>query len=80
MKMRMLVLAALALTLALGGCGGRSKYTHPVKDAAQEEADWAECDWEASKATGNVVKSGDRSDRIEELIAKCMKAKGYRPR
>lgn len=82
MRIRTLTLAAvvLAAALAAGGCGGRAKYTHPYKDLAQEESDYSECDWEASKATGNVQKSGDRSERIDELIDKCMKAKGYRPK
>jgi len=74
---RTALFAALVLALAAAGCGGRSTYTHPMKDAGQEKADYADCDWEASKATGNLQKSGERSDRIEELIDKCMKAKGY---
>ncbi len=82
MNMRMTAFAALTLVaaLAVGGCGGKSKYTHPSKGPDQEDADRAECDWEASKATGNVANGSDRSDRIGELIDKCMKAKGYRPR
>jgi len=82
MHMRMGAFAALTLVaaLAVGGCGSKSQYTHPNKGSNQEEADRAECDWEASKATGNVADGSDRSDRIGELIDKCMKAKGYRPK
>lgn len=69
---------ALALALVAGGCGGRSTYTHPVNDKVKEESDYSDCDWEASKATGNLQKNGDRSSRIEELIDKCMKARGYK--
>jgi len=72
------VLAAAALLLC--GCGGREKYTKADAELTQEERDYDECDWEASRSVGSTVKDGDRIERIEELVDKCMRAKGYRKR
>lgn len=72
---RMTLILALAAWLA--GCGGKPRYESPEKSQVQAGRDQAECDWEASKATGNVPSSGERQERIKELIDKCMKAKGY---
>lgn len=71
----LIVLAAAAFLLC--GCGGREKYTKADAELTQEERDYDECDWEASRSVGSTVKDGDR---IEELVDKCMRAKGYRKR
>lgn len=68
----------LAAALLLWGCSGRDKYTKVDAELTQEERDYNECDWEASRSLGSAVKDGDRSERIEELVDKCMMAKGYR--
>lgn len=74
----LLLLAAAALLLC--GCGGREKYSKADAELTQEERDYDECDWEASRSVGSAVRDGDRTDRIEELVDKCMRAKGYRKR
>ena len=74
-----ILMMALALATLLAGCGGRTKYVNHDKAAAQEEQDYADCDWEASKSTAGLRDSSDREDRIKELIEKCMKSKGYKP-
>ncbi|WP_256128299.1 hypothetical protein [Desulfolutivibrio sulfoxidireducens] len=38
-----------------------------------------ECQYEAEKATAGVVDNDDRLERIESLVDKCMKLKGYQP-
>lgn len=75
--MRALLAAVLAAAI-LAGCGGRPKFESPEKSSAQEERDYSECDWEASRATAGLADKGDRNDRVPELIEKCMWAKGYR--
>lgn len=72
------LLLLVAAALLLCGCGGRDKYTKVDAELTQEERDYNECDWEASRSLGSAVKDGDRSERIEELVDKCMTAKGYR--
>lgn len=75
---RVMLIATTAACLLAAGCGSGARYVSPVKDQAQMEQDLAECDWEASRATGNLAQSGDRADRVAELVDKCMKAKGYK--
>lgn len=75
---RVVIAAAAACLVAAAGCSSSAKYVSPVKDQAQMEQDLAECDWEASRATGNLTKGDDRTDRVAELVDKCMKAKGYK--
>lgn len=79
MRTRFLLLLAAA-ALLLCSCGGREKYTKADAELTQEERDYDECDWEASRSVGSTVKDGDRIERIEELVDKCMRAKGYRKR
>lgn len=65
------------LSLATCGCGGRTYYKNPNASPSQESKDYSECDFEASKATGNLPNRSDREDRVKELVDKCMKARGY---
>lgn len=76
MRTQLLLLLAAA-ALLLSGCGGREKYSKVDAELTQEERDYNECDWEASRSVGSAVKDGDRAERIEELVDKCMRAKGY---
>jgi len=75
---KMMVLAVALAAFAAPGCGGKQKYVSHEKSQVQQDQDLADCDWEASRATGNVASSGERKDRIQELVDKCMKAKGYK--
>lgn len=70
-------LMILLLLVAAPGCGGRDVYRHPDLTAQDEEHDYQQCLFEAQKATGNLEDSGDREDRIEEMIESCMRSKGY---
>jgi len=79
MRAALLLLFAAAALLS-AGCGGREKYAKVDAELSQEERDYDECDWEASRSVGSAVKDGDRAERIEELVDKCMRAKGYRKR
>lgn len=72
----LLILSVAALLLC--GCGGREKYGKVDTERTQEDLDYDQCDWEASRSVSAVPKDSDRQDRIEELVDKCMKAKGYR--
>ena len=73
----MILLGAACAVLLVTGCGGGAKYEHPEVSKAQLEKDNADCEWEASRATGNLPKDSDYKTRSEELFDKCMKAKGY---
>jgi hypothetical protein len=76
--MHAMILATVAgIVLLVGGCGGKPHFENPEKAPAQENADYSDCDWEASKATANLANTDERQDRITELVDKCMKAKGY---
>lgn len=77
--MRIIALGCLA-ALLVAGCGGRRMYESPEKSRAQEERDYAECDWEASRATAGLADGGEMRDRVEALIEKCMRARGYAPK
>ena len=77
MRIVTLLLAALAAVSAFG-CAAKPMYESPERSQAQMERDFSDCDWEAARATGNVAKGADRQTRIEELLDKCMKAKGYK--
>lgn len=61
----------------LTACGGRTVYMNPERSPQDEEKDYYDCLYEAQKATGNLDDSGDREDRIEEMIDSCMRSKGY---
>lgn len=74
------IMLACAAALVLGGCGGRQMYKSPDKSAVQEERDYAECDWEASKATAGLADSSEMRDRVQALVDKCMRARGYAPK
>jgi hypothetical protein len=76
MRTLMLAVAACA-ALSASACGGTS-YVNSQKSPAQRDQDLADCDWEASRSTGNMAAKGERKDRVQELIEKCMKAKGYK--
>jgi len=77
--MRSVTLFVIALTAVLAsGCSAKPMYESPERSQAQMERDFSDCDWEAARATGNVAKGSDRQARIEELLDKCMKAKGYK--
>lgn len=77
MKRSAIVLFSL-LVLSLSACGGgRAVYTHPDRSAGDEQQDYQECLFEAQKATGNLEDSGDREDRITEMVDSCMRSKGY---
>lgn len=78
MKGLAIVLAAVSLLLA--GCGGRPRFESPDRTALQEERDYAECDWEASRATAGLADSGERDGRVRDLVVKCMRARGYGPK
>lgn len=67
----------LGLLLLTPACG-RHVYTSSSRSAEQEERDYNECAYEAEKATGNLSKKEDRSDRVENMIDLCMKSKGYK--
>ena len=67
----------LAASLLLTACG-RHIYTQPGRSAADEERDYNECAYEAAKATGNLAKDSQRDSRIDDIVEKCMKAKGYK--
>jgi len=77
--MKRFFLLCLCLAPVLGGCGGRTYYKSPNATPAQEEKDFRECDFESSKATGNLPDKDDRNDRVKELVDKCMRARGYAP-
>ncbi|MBI4803773.1 MAG: hypothetical protein HY795_00895 [Desulfovibrio sp.] len=77
--MRSVILLVFAFAVAsVFGCSAKPMYESPERTQAQMERDFSDCDWEAARATGNVAKGGDRQARIEELLDKCMKAKGYK--
>jgi len=78
--MRILVLALAAAMALAAGCGGRPKFESPNRTASQEERDYSECVWEASRSTAGLADSDERNDRIRELVEKCMRARGYSPR
>ena len=78
--MNYVAIGVLLLMLCLSGCGGRTYYKNPNASDVQEEKDYNECDFEAAKATGNLADKDSRSDRVKELIDKCMKARGYSPK
>ncbi len=71
--------ATLLLALLLGGCGGKTVYTHPDFDKTQSEQDYHGCAFEAQKATGNLADDSSRKERVEEMIDSCMRSKGYSP-
>jgi hypothetical protein len=77
--MKLAAMTVLLVSLFACGCGGRTYYKNPNASSAQEEKDYRECDFEASKATGNLPDKSDRADRIKELVDKCMRAKSYTP-
>jgi hypothetical protein len=76
--MRVVFLLAAVAAVAVSGCSAKPMYESPERSQAQMERDFSDCDWEAARATGNVAKGADRQARIEELLDKCMKAKGYK--
>ncbi len=71
------VCLSLGVVLMLAACGGRTVYLHPERTAQDEEKDYYECSFEAQKSTGNLEDSGDREDRVKEMIDSCMRSKGY---
>lgn len=71
-----MVSGLLLACLLAGGCGGKPRYERAGATSAQQEQDNADCAWEAAKATGNMPDEG-RSDRLQELLDACMRAKGY---
>jgi hypothetical protein len=77
--MKCLMLLLLAGALAVGGCGGRTYYKNPDATPAQEERDYRECDYEASRFTVALPEKETRTERLEELRDKCMRARGYAP-
>ncbi len=77
--MKLLVCIALLGGLAAGGCGGRAVNARPDATTAQEEHDYRECDYEASKLTIALPQKDDRNERLQELRDKCMRARGYQP-
>jgi hypothetical protein len=77
--MRSVTLLVVAVAMvSVFGCSAKPMYESPERSHAQMERDFSDCDWEAARATGNVAKGNDRQTRIEELLDKCMKAKGYK--
>ena len=75
-----LVLVLAAVSLLLTACGGRPRFESPDRTASEEERDYSECDWEASRATAGLADSGERDDRVRDLVVKCMRARGYSPK
>lgn len=76
-----LILSAGLLGLLFLGCSATHGYCHPKRSVSQIERDYAQCSYEAEKATagsgsgtGNAVKAGFNHAIIE---SKCMKLRGY---
>lgn len=78
--MRYTAMGVLCVALFVFGCGGRTYYKNPNAPSVQEEKDYSECNYEAARATGNLPDNGERRDRVEDLVHKCMKARGYAPK
>ncbi|MEF3697996.1 hypothetical protein [Desulfolutivibrio sp.] len=70
---------ALSAGLFLLGCGGKTYYESADKSKNETEREHMECEYEAEKATASVVDSDERRERIDSLVDKCMRLKGYQP-
>jgi len=77
--MNKLLFAALLAVCVASGCGGKMYYESADKSKNETERDHMECEYEAEKATASVVDSSERRERIDSLVDKCMKLKGYQP-
>jgi hypothetical protein len=72
-----LVLSAVTIPVALGGCGGaRYVWYHSGNDAAGFAADRLQCEEESAKYAMYVGKRGD-DDIITERMKECMGLRGY---
>ncbi len=78
MKLPILCTAAF-FSLFLFGCGAKTYYESADKSKNETDRDHMECEYEAEKATAPVVDSSERRERIDSLVDKCMKLKGYQP-
>ncbi len=73
------VLLAVLMSFFVIGCGGKTYYKSPDKSENETSKDHMECEYEAEKATAGVVDNEARLERIESMVDKCMKLKGYQP-
>lgn len=73
------LLIALVMSLFAFGCGSKTYYSSADKSKNDTDRDHMECQYEAEKATAGVVDNDDRLERIDSLVDKCMRLKGYQP-
>ena len=76
---RFLVLLFLTASLFVSGCGGKTYYQNADKSENETGRDHMECEYEAEKATAGVVDGDERRERIDSLVDKCMRLRGYQP-
>lgn len=83
---------SIALIVALTGCAQPTIYGKPDNSGEQERKDFADCRYEAVKATASaesgsfmygandaIAKDIATSFRQEEIMKMCLESKGYRP-
>ena len=79
------ILFLICCLVTLNACAQKRMFTKPGFTQAQWEQDLAQCEYEASGATQNVDpglrtvfgQALDQALRKNELIALCLRAKGY---
>lgn len=75
---RLLVLIALAVSLACFGCADKPVEIDLTKSPGDEVSnDYVDCESKAYRATGAMTDEQDFEARRAELVDACMKAKGY---
>lgn len=77
--MKNILFAAFLAMVFTSGCGGKTYYESADKSKNETEREHMECEYEAEKATASVVDSDERRERIDSLVDKCMRLKGYQP-
>jgi hypothetical protein len=90
--MKLLVLAVI--TILVSGCAGPTVYFKPGNNAHREKQDFAECEFEAAKATGSAPSGSITGYNLSNTIANdistgvrrgeikhaCLVARGYSPK
>lgn len=67
----------LLTTILLAACQA-TNWNKPGASQAQAERDYAECDYEAKKATAGIINGFEAGWMQAEIRSDCLRLRGYR--